>query len=63
MNEQVKKIYDFVSQLEDLYYSQLTCGENLQADLINIAQASSFQRVRYFIDEMQDQPTEKGGEG
>ena len=64
MNEQVKRIYDFISQLEDLYYSKLTCGENLQADLMNTAQATSFQRVRYFIEEMieQDPPTEKGGE-
>ena len=61
MNEQVKKIYDFVSQLEDLYYSKLTCGENLQADLMNTAQASSFQRVRYFIEDMTAHPTEKGG--
>lgn len=61
MNEQVKKIYDFVLQMEDLYYSKLTCGKNLQADLINTAQATSFQRVRYFIEEMQDQSTEKGG--
>lgn len=61
MNEQVKKIYDFVSQLEDFYYSKLTCGENLQADLMNTAQASSFQRIRYFIEEMDDHPTEKGG--
>ena len=61
MNEQVEKIYDFVSQLEDLYYSKLTCGENLQADLMNTAQASSFQRVRYFIEEMLEHSTEKGG--
>ena len=53
MNEQVKKIYDFVSQMEDLYYSKLTCGENPQADLMNTSQAASFQRVRYFIEEMQ----------
>lgn len=62
MNEQVKKIYDFVSQLEDLYYSKLTCGENLQTDLINTAQASSFQRVRYFIEHMTDHPIEKGSD-
>lgn len=61
MNKQVKKIYDFVSQLEDLYYSKLTGGENLQADLMNTAQATSFQIVRYFIEEMQDHLTEKGG--
>lgn len=61
MNEQVKMIYDFVSHLEDLHYSKLTCGENLQADLMNTAQAASFQRVRYFIEEMVYHPTEKGG--
>ena len=53
MNEQVKKIYDFVSEMEDLYYSKLTCGENPQADFMNTAQAASFQKVRYFIEEMQ----------
>jgi hypothetical protein len=61
MNKQVKKIYDFVSQLEDFYYSKLTCGENLEADLLNTAQASSFQRVRYFIEEMQDHLIDKNG--
>ena len=60
MNEQVKKIYDFVLQMEDSYYSKLTCGENLEADLMNTAQASSFQRVRYFIEEMLECSTEKG---
>ena len=46
----VKKIYDFVSKCEDFYYSKLTGGENLQADLMNIAQASSFQRIRCFFE-------------
>ena len=32
--------------------------ENLQADLMNTAQASSFQRVRYFIEEMIEQAWE-----
>ena len=58
MNEQVKKIYDFVLQMEDLYYSKLTCGKNLQEDLMNTAQAASFQRVRYFIEEMLEHSTE-----
>ena len=58
MNEQVRKIYDFVSQLEDFHYSKLTCGENLQADLMNTAQAASYQRVRYFIEDMLEQSTE-----
>lgn len=60
MNEQVKKIYDFVSQMEDFYYSKLTCGENIQADLMNSAQAASYQRIRYFIEEMLDDSTEDG---
>ena len=59
MKEQINKIYDFVSQMENLYYSKLTCGENLQADLMNTAQATSFQRVRYFIEEMLEHETEK----
>lgn len=59
MNEQVKKIYDFVSQLEDHHYSKLTCGEDLQADLMNTAQATSYQRVRYFIEEMLEHSTEE----
>ena len=62
MNEQVKKIYDFVSQLEDFYYSKLTCGENLQADLMNTAQAASFQRVRYFIEDMFEYSDEDVGD-
>lgn len=63
MNEQVKKIYDFVQQMEDLYYSKLTCGEDLTTDLMNIAQATSFQKVRYFIEMMiEPNTTEKDGE-
>ncbi len=45
MNEQVKKIYDFVSQ----------------SDKMNTAQAASFQKVRYFIEEMVYCSSEKGG--
>lgn len=59
MNEQVKKIYDFISQLEDHHYSKLTCGKNLEVDLINTAQATSYQRVRYFIEEMLEHSTEE----
>lgn len=52
MNEEVKKIYDYVSQLEDSYYSKLTGGKNIQADIMNTAHATSFQKVRYFIEDM-----------
>ena len=58
MNEQVKKIYDFVSRMEDSYYSNLTCGKNLQTDLVNTAAATSFQRVRYFIEDMLEHSTD-----
>ena len=51
-NEQIKKIYDTVSRWEDYYYSKLTGGKNLEADMINTAQAASFQRVRYFIEDI-----------
>lgn len=61
MNEQVKKIYDFVSQMEDRYYSKLSGGEDLETDILYAAQASCFQMVRYFIEEMLESSTEKDG--
>ena len=51
MNKQVKKIHDFVSRLENSYYSKPST-KNPEADLRNIAQALSFKRVRCFIEEM-----------
>ncbi len=50
MNRQVEKIYNFVQQNEDLYYSKLTCGEKFTEDIMNTAKATSFQMVRYFIE-------------
>lgn len=53
MNQQVKTIYDFVFAQEDKYYSLLTGGENVQADILNTYRATSFQLVRYFIEGME----------
>lgn len=59
MNEQVEKIYDFVSKMEDKYYSKLNNGEDLETDILYTAQASCFQMMRYFIEEMFEHSTEK----
>lgn len=52
MDEKVRKIYDFVQHFEDLYYSKLTGGKNINSDMIMSASATAFQKVRYFIEEM-----------
>lgn len=57
MNKKIERIYNFVQQKEDLYYSKLTCGENLSNDIVNTAQAISFQMVRYFIESMLEENT------
>ena len=61
MTEEVAKIYDFVAKMEDLYYSKLTGGKNLTSYMVVMAQASAFQRVRYFI-EMLEEEKERGKE-
>lgn len=56
MIKEVEQIYDYVSQMEDLYYSKLTGGENpTSADMIVMAQTSAFQRVRYFIESLEEE--------
>ena len=55
MAEEVAKIYDFVAKMEDLYYSKLTGGENLTSYMVVMAQASAFQRVRYFIEMLEEE--------
>lgn len=50
MIKEVEQIYDYVSQMDDLYYSKLTEGKNLTSYMVVMAQASAFQRVRYFIE-------------
>lgn len=49
---QVKQIYDFVLDTEDLCYSKLDVYENSTEVLINAVQATCFQRVRYFIEDI-----------
>ena len=55
MIEEVEKIYEFVAKMEDLYYSKLTGGENSMSDMVVMAQASAFQRVRYFIESLEEE--------
>lgn len=52
MHAQVKQIYDFVLDMEDLYYSKIGVYENPKEDIINTVQATCFQRVRYFIEDI-----------
>lgn len=61
MIKEVEQIYDYVSQMEDLYYSKLTGGQNLTSDMVIMAQASAFQRVRYFIESLEEEK-ERGKE-
>lgn len=61
MAEEIAKIYDFVAKMEDLYYSKLTGGENPTSDMVMMAQASAFQRVRYFIESLEEEK-ERGKE-
>lgn len=61
MTEEIAKIYDFVAKMEDLYYSKLTGGKNLTSYMVIMAQASAFQRVRYFIECLEEEK-ERGKE-
>ena len=61
MIKEVEQIYDYVSQMEDLYYSKLTGGENPTSGMVVMAQASAFQRVRYFIESLEEKK-ERGKE-
>ena len=61
MIKEVEQIYDYVSQMEDLYYSKPTEGKNLTSYMVMMAQASAFQRVRYFIESLEEEK-ERGKE-
>ena len=61
MAEEIAKIYDFVAKMEDLYYSKPTGGENLTSYMVRMAQAVAFQRVRYFIESLEEEK-ERGKE-
>ena len=61
MIKEVEQIYDYVSQMEDLYYSKPTEGKNLTSYMVMMAQALAFQRVRYFIESLEEKK-ERGKE-
>lgn len=54
MNDQVKKIYDYVLKREDFYYSKLTGGEDVERDMANSLMAGCYQNIRYFIEMMEE---------
>ena len=56
MEENVRKIYDYVKSMEDEYYARFAIDARPLAVIQNTAHATSFQMVRYFIEDMyQDQ--------
>lgn len=57
MSPEVQRIYEFVVKLEDKYYDALK-GDGSITDILVTAQASSYQRVRYFIEETEENNNE-----
>lgn len=53
MNAEVEKIYNYVSKMEDFYYGRIDECPNTSS--LMTAQAISFQKVRYFIEDMEDE--------
>lgn len=55
MDDKLQKVYKYVNEMEDKYYNlamkSLDKGNMLSNQLMS-AQATAFQRVRYFIDVM-----------
>lgn len=58
MNEQVQKIYEYVSKMEEMYLNKLTGGENIEADMINNAAMSAYGMTRWFIEYMSNDQKE-----
>ena len=52
MDEQVKKIYEYVSEKEEMYINKLTGGKNIKSDIINIATIRAYGMTRWFIEDM-----------
>ena len=52
MNEQVQKIYEYVSKMEEIYLNKLTGGVNIEADMVNNAAMSAYGMTRWFIEDM-----------
>lgn len=53
MSPDVKKIYDYVTKMEDFYYNNVD-NEKVGINILMSAQAMSFQKVRYFIEDMEE---------
>ena len=51
MSDEVKKIYEYVSKMEEMYLNKLTGGKNVEADLINSAIMSAYGMTRWFIED------------
>lgn len=51
--EKIDTIYEFVVKMEDFYYDKLG-SDSLAKDTMHTLQATSFQRVRYFIEELEE---------
>lgn len=52
MNEQVQKIYEYVSKMEETYLNKLTGGVNIEADMVNNVAMSAYGMTRWFIEDM-----------
>ena len=52
MSDEVKKIYEYVSKMEEMYLNKLTGGENVEADMINTAAVTAYGMTRWFIEDM-----------
>lgn len=53
------KIYEFVYQLEDMYYDKVTGGQDLADSFRNSLLVACYQRVRYIIEELTADSAEK----
>lgn len=52
MNEQVQKIYEYVSKMEEMCLNKLTGGETIESDMINNAAMSAYGMIRWFIEDI-----------
>ena len=56
--EKLEKIYDFVKAEEDYFYKPIEEGKYEIGSVANMAcmfQATSFQKVRYFIEDLMEE--------
>lgn len=56
--EKLEKVYQFVKQQEDYFYKSIEEGTYLIGSIANMQcmfQASSFQKVRYFLENLMEE--------